>query len=128
MPSGTTDNSITVSARLEETGRYLISDPALVASRFGFKPQRWTIVGTVGHYSEPSEEAAAANASSKLENELANSFRRTRFVRSINDTIRSLANSGLVDLPQHPGMEAIPIAVYRAVQGPELQDMMAIEP
>jgi hypothetical protein len=73
-------------------------------------------------------KADAANASSKLENELANSFRRTRFVRSINDTIRGLANSGLVDLPQHPGMAAIPIAVYRAVQGPELQDMMAIEP
>ena len=84
MSSTASDNSLTVSARLDGTGRYLVSSPDLVASRFGFKPQRWTIVGTVGHYSEPPEEAAAANAANELENELAEGFSRARFVRTIN--------------------------------------------
>ena len=120
--------ALTVSTRLDGTGRYLVSSPDLVASRFGFKPQRWTIVGTVGHYSEPPEEAAAANAANELENELAEGFSRVRFVRTINDMIRTMAGSGLVDLPQHPGMAAIPIAVYRAVHGgPELMDVRPIE-
>lgn len=128
MASGTSETALTVSTRLDDTGRYLVSSPELVASRFGFKPQRWTIVGTVGHYSEPPEEAAAASATNQLETELADGFSRTRFVRSINDMVRNMAHSGLVDLPQHPGMAAIPIAVYRAVEGgPALVDVTPIE-
>jgi len=57
----------------------------------------------------------------QVENELANDFNRLRFIRTMNNAIRDMAKSGMIDLPQHPGMAAVPIAVYRAVRGgPEL--------
>jgi hypothetical protein len=128
MQNGPGSEGMTVVARLEESGRYLAGDPKIIASRYGFKPQRWTIVGTVGHYSELPEEAAMASAASVIENEESDGFRRARFIQSINNTLRDMANSGLVDLPQYPGMAAIPIAIYRAVEGgPALDEVAAIE-
>jgi len=104
-----------VTARLQNNGRYLDASPEVVASRYGVKAQRWTIVGTVGHYS--MEPAAAGLASLSIENELADDFNRLRFVRTLNSSVSEMAESGMIDLPQHPGMAAVPIAVYRAVRG-----------
>jgi hypothetical protein len=99
-----------------------------VTARYGFKPQRWTIVATVGHYSESAEDAQAESSAVQIENDSQDGFSRLRFIRSINSMIRTMAASGMVDLPQHPGMAAIPIAIYRSVQGgPSLAAMPAVD-
>lgn len=122
-------DTMSLVAHLAENGRYLAADPRAIAARYGFQPQRWTIVATVGHYSEPPENAAIASATTALENQQSEGFRRELFVRTINNSIRDMGGSGLIDLPQHPGMAAIPLAVYRAVEGgPPLGNVSAIEP
>lgn len=116
MGNSSVTGSFSVSARLQEGGRYLEASPDVISSRYGGKPQRWTIVGTVGHYSETPEVASSASLATEVENELSDDFNRQRFIRTMNNFVRDVAQSGMMDLPQHPGMSAIPIAVYRAVR------------
>lgn len=126
MANGTSEDAFTITSRLQESGRYLDASPEIVASRYGVKPQRWTLVGTVGHYSEDPSTVNLASLATQVENELADDFNRARFVRSLNNSVNDMAKSGMIDLPQHPGMSAIPIAVYRAVRGgPQLMNHVA---
>ncbi len=80
----------------------------------------WTIQRTgEGCDSCPVTNGATGLASmaTRVENEHADDFNRLRFVRTMNNAIQDMAKSGMIDLPQHPGMAAVPIAVYRAARG-----------
>lgn len=110
MANGTAKGSFTVNARLQESGRYLDASPAVVASRFGVKPQRWTIVATVSHYPEATESVGMASIASQIENKLADDFNRTRFIRTMNASVRDMAKSGLIDC--HNILEWLP---YRSL-------------
>lgn len=116
MSNDNVQSPLNISARLQDSMRYLDASPEVVAARFGVTAQRWTIVGTVGHYSMAPEQVGLASAMAQVENEISGDFNRSRFVRSVNSSINDMARSGMIELPQHPGMAAVPIAVYRAVR------------
>ncbi len=110
-------NSMIVTARLMENRRYLDADAHSIGRRFGSSSQTWTLVGTVGHYSQsPAEIQARTERNNALAQEVAGSFDRNNFVRIVNGVIEDVAATGLTDLPQHPALSVIPIAVYRVME------------
>ena len=115
LSSSTSPDSLTITSRLQENRRYLDADPETIGSRFGVAPQQWTIVGTVGHYSDgPTRIDLAKMAETVTTNSSEGHFDRNGFMRLINNVIQNIGRAGMIDLPQHPAFSAIPIAVYRS--------------
>ncbi|WP_328604045.1 hypothetical protein OG943_28735 [Amycolatopsis sp. NBC_00345] len=110
------EDALVLAARFQQNRRYFDADSATVASRYGFSKQNWTIIGTICHYTQPVEDV-------QLLNELMNArgsvdskgnFSRKYFIDTVSSLIQSFGAFGLSDIPQHPGISAIPIAVYRS--------------
>jgi hypothetical protein len=116
MNTADATGKMNISALLQDNRRYLDASPSVVASRFGVSAQPWTLVATVGHYSSEPDETGQRKIAMMLENATSGAFNRNRFVRTVNSSIEDMSQSGLTELPQHPGMAAVPIAVYRAVR------------
>jgi hypothetical protein len=76
MNSDDVVGKLTISAILQDSMRYLDAPPPVITARFGVASQRWTIVGTVGHYSTEPEHAGQANLSLQLEKTMASDFNR----------------------------------------------------
>jgi hypothetical protein len=96
-----------ITARLESGRRFLDSTPEVIFSRYGFKHQEWTIVGTVGHVGELPESQKEINPDT--------SFSRAGIVEVISTFLQIAGNSGLIDLPTDLGFSVVPLAVYRAI-------------
>ncbi|MDX8144505.1 hypothetical protein SK854_20470 [Lentzea sp. BCCO 10_0061] len=110
-------NNMTVNARLLENRRYLDADAPIIGSRFGASSQSWTVVGTVGHYSKSTEEVEGRTVENSASSQaMQGKFDRNNFVRMVNGMIEEVAATGLTDLPQHPALSVIPIAVYRVIE------------
>lgn len=105
--------AMTIGARLQENRRYLDADPDIIGSRFGMLQQPWTIVGTVGHYSHGRDRLDTTQIANSMRT-TEEQFDRNGFIKLINSVIQNVGSAGIADLPQHPGMSAIPIAVYRS--------------
>lgn len=113
--AGATGN-MNIGALLQDNRQYLDASPNVVASRFGASAQPWTLVATVGHYSLELSEAGQRKITMMLKNATSSAFNCNRFVWTITSSIEDMSQSGLTELPQHSGMAAVPIAVYRAVR------------
>lgn len=109
------DNAITLSARFQQNRRYFDADPILLASQYGLSRQTWTIVGTIGHYTRPLTEVQLLSALESARGTLGadGTFRRRYLIRMMSNVMHQFGASGVSDIPQHPGISAIPIAVYR---------------
>jgi hypothetical protein len=96
-----------ITARLESGRRFLDSTPEVIFSRYGFKHQEWTLVGTVGHVGELPESKKEINPNT--------SFTRAGIVEVIGTFLQVAGNSALIDLPTGLGFSVVPLAVYRAI-------------
>nr|WP_199255882.1 hypothetical protein [Mycolicibacterium mengxianglii] len=103
------DSGPIITARLETGRRFLDSTPEVLFSRYGFKPQEWTVVGTVGHI---GEEGEAADPFENLGN-----FSRSSAVKMIGGFLQKAGDFGFIDLPTGLSFSVVPFAVYRAVGG-----------
>lgn len=116
------ESPVTLATRLQRERRYFDADPEVVAANFGLDPQPWTIVGTVGHYSNPdpienvTEGVKAPSVDAQLADELSGKFDRGNLIREVAGLLSKFARLGLLNVAQHPGMTIVPIAVYRTVK------------
>ncbi|MEO3795803.1 hypothetical protein ABGB14_36825 [Nonomuraea sp. B10E15] len=108
----TSDDKLLIGSRLQEGRQFLDGDPEILFARYGFEPQAWTIVGTVGHYSR--ELSSFQSPSQKLVDENSK-LMRGRTSTFINDFLHYLGTQGFTDLPQYPGFSVVPLAVYRTI-------------
>ncbi|MEU6204468.1 hypothetical protein ABZ814_12880 [Micromonospora musae] len=111
-----TDESIGVTARLQEGRRFLDSDPEVLFARYGTEAQDWTIVGTIGMYAHPEKIEDDAT----FVDEKTGHISRSATLRSINDVMRNMGSLGMADFPSYPGFSIVPFAVYRPI--PKLVD------
>lgn len=95
-----------ISARLESGRRFLDATPEVLVSRYGFRPQEWTIVGTVGHFGALPGEVE--------EFDFESGFNRASIVRFIGTLLENVAGS-FIGLPTGYGFSIVPLAVYRAI-------------
>ena len=114
---------MTANTRLQRERRYLEADPAIIGSRFGTTPQDWTVVGTVGHYTQlPAEVSAIQKSAIETLREFqdgakeATGFSRANFIKEVTKMLSELGRLGFLNVPQHPGMTIIPMAIYRHIQ------------
>ncbi|SFO06834.1 DUF6414 family protein [Amycolatopsis rubida] len=116
VESSADEDALVLAARFQQNRRYFDADSATVAARYGLSKQNWTIIGTIGHYTQSVEDV-------KLLNQLMNArgsvdskgnFSRKYFIDTVSSLIQSFGAFGLSDIPQHPGISVIPIAVYRS--------------
>jgi hypothetical protein len=118
LESGDNHGALALSARFQQNRRYFDADADLIASQYGLSKQQWTIVGTIGHYSRPLTEVqvvtALANARGTLDAE--GNFTRRYLISMMSNIIQHFGAVGLSDLPQHPGISVIPMAVYRSFE------------
>lgn len=103
-------SDILITSRLQEGRQYLDSESDILFARYGTEEQEWTVVGSVGHYGskDPAQpDDAFFNSSGAVS--------RGKLATFINAHMRTLAETGFVDLVQHPGVSVIPFAVYRSI-------------
>ncbi|MCZ4125297.1 DUF6414 family protein [Streptomyces sp. H39-S7] len=105
----------TVGARLQEGRQYLDSDPDVLFARYGTGQQKWTIVGSIGHYAEPQVDFSFEKFVDNDDNLI-----RGRTAKSINSFMGYMGSLGFLDLPQYPGFSVVPLAVYREIPRPKL--------
>lgn len=103
----------TAVARLQQGRRYLDAEPDVLFSRYGTKPQEWTVVGTIGHFSSRPDVQATQNLDFLSEDR--QTISRPRFVAGLNALMALIAGQGLADTPPFPGFSIIPMAVYRMI-------------
>jgi hypothetical protein len=108
--TGGVDWSIT--ARLQKGRSYLDAEPDILFSRYGMAPLEWTVVGTIGHFSEPLDPQALDNLSFINADGTAS---RRRMVQGLNQLLALIANQGFADRPPFPGFSIVPLAVYRLI-------------
>jgi hypothetical protein len=115
LESGDNEGAITLSSRFQQNRRYFDADADLIAAQYGLSRQRWTIVGTIGHYTRPLTEVQVVteltNARGTLDAE--GNFTRRYLIGMMSNVIQHFGAIGVSDIPQHPGISAIPMAVYR---------------
>ena len=105
------EDRVTVTARLQEGRRFLDGDAEVLFARYGTEAQEWTIVGTIGNYARESHpEQNASFIDAKTSN-----ISRSESLRSINDVMRDLGAMGMADVPRFPGFSIVPFAVYRPI-------------
>lgn len=103
----------TATARLQQGRRYLDAEPDVLFSRYGTTPQEWTIVGTIGHFSEPFQAAGLDDLNFMSDGGM--TISRPQFVSGLNALMSHVAGFGFADTPPHPGFSVIPMAVYRII-------------
>lgn len=101
------DSGPVITTRLETGRRFLDSTPEILFSRYGFRPQEWTVVGTVGHLGELDTD--------KPDFGFLSDFNRSSIVQLVAALLQQAGNSGLIDLPSGLGFSVVPLAVYRAI-------------
>lgn len=100
------DDSV-ITARLETGRRFLDSTPEVLFSRYGFRPQEWTIVGMVGHLAEPKPSA--------IDTSFLGKFNRSSMLQFAASLLQEAGESGFIDLPTGLGFSVVPLAVYRGI-------------
>ncbi|WP_152603598.1 DUF6414 family protein [Amycolatopsis rifamycinica] len=103
-----------VNMRLQEGRRYLESDPEILFAQYGFSPQEWTVVGTLGSHAPAGSNEVPDSV------ELSDAFEdgdinRNRFAQGVNSFVEYFARIGFADLPQFPSFSLVPLAVYRTI-------------
>lgn len=104
-PAG--NNGPIITARLETGRRFLDSTPEVLFSRYGFRPQEWTVVGMVGHLAEPSADP--------INFDFLDKFNRSSMLQLVGSLLQEAGESGFIDLPTGFGFSVVPLAVYRAI-------------
>lgn len=104
-------DDMAITARLQEGRKYLESDPEVLFSRYGTARQTWTLVGSIGTYSEVAY-ADQVGAIKILEE--GNTINRSKFAGLVNYFMQFIGHQGLADIPQYPGFSIVPLAVYRS--------------
>ncbi|WP_344414436.1 DUF6414 family protein [Pseudonocardia ailaonensis] len=102
----------TATARLQKGRQYLEADPDVLFSRYGTAAQEWTIVGSIGYFTESPEAPSLTEASFLGPN---NQISRAAFVAGLNSMLGFVAGIGMADAPPYPGFSIIPLAVYRSI-------------
>ncbi|WP_369169212.1 hypothetical protein AB5J49_15455 [Streptomyces sp. R28] len=103
-------SDILITSRLQEGRQYLDSESDILFARYGTEEQEWTVVGSVGHYGskdpvQPDDAFFNSNGA----------VSRGKLASFMNAHMRTLAETGFVDLVQYPGVSLIPFAVYRSI-------------
>lgn len=96
-----------ITARLETGRRFLDSTPEVLFSRYGFRPQEWTIVGMIGHFAEP--------ASGAVDFDFLDKFNRSSMLQLAASLLQEAGEAGFIDLPTGLGFSVVPLAVYRPI-------------
>lgn len=104
-------DDIAITARLQEGGKYLETDPEILFSRYGTVRQSWTLVGSIGAYSQK----ATADEVGKQEFMDSDKISRSKFANFVNYFMQFAGQQGLADMPQSPGFSIVPLAVYRTI-------------
>ncbi|GHH49216.1 DUF6414 family protein [Lentzea cavernae] len=104
-------DDMAITARLQEGRKYLESDPEVLFSRYGTARQTWTMVGSIGTYSEAAYADQVGTISILEEG---NTINRSKFASLVNYFMQFVGHQGLADVPQHPGFSIVPLAVYRS--------------
>jgi hypothetical protein len=100
----------TASARLQTGRQYLDAEPDILFSRYGTRAQEWTVVGTVGHFSEPPPSSVQTPDFAP-----GGRLKRSTFVSGVNSFLSYIGSQGLADAPSYPGFSIVPLAVYRMI-------------
>lgn len=108
----TDDDTFTIGARLQEGRHFLDGDSEILFARYGAGRQEWTLVGTVGHYAPDNDQDLPAPDMIIDED---GRVRRGKMTNMINLHIRYMGGVGFVDVPQWPGFNVVPLAVYRTI-------------
>ncbi|MGY0006550.1 DUF6414 family protein [Micromonospora sp. I033] len=108
----TDDDTLSIGARLQEGRHFLDGDPEILFARYGTGKQMWTLVGTVGHYADERDRQGpmAVDITDGSGNVV-----RGRTAGFINSHMRFLGALGFADVPQWPGFNVVPMAVYRTI-------------
>lgn len=101
------DTGPVITTRLETGRRFLDSTPEVLFSRYGFRPQEWTVVGTIGHLGDPDGDEGDLD--------FANEFNRSTIIQLVATLLQQAGESGLIDLPTGLGFSVVPLAVYREI-------------
>jgi hypothetical protein len=101
------DNGPVITTRLETGRRFLDSTPEVLFSRYGFRPQEWTVVGTIGHLGDPDGDQGDLD--------FATGFNRSSIIQLVATLLQQAGESGLIDLPTGLGFSVVPLAVYREI-------------
>jgi hypothetical protein len=101
----------TATARLQKGRRYLDAEPEILFARYGIAAADWTVVGTIGYFSE-SVDPDVGPMDFMNEDGTAS---RTKMVKGLNALLTLIAGQGFADRPQPPGFTVVPLAVYRLV-------------
>ncbi|GAA2378494.1 DUF6414 family protein [Nonomuraea africana] len=112
-------DDITITARLQEGRKYLETDPEILFSRYGTARQTWTLVGSIGAYSQ-SVSSSDLDQHSFMEGD---TISRSKFAGYINKFMQLIGYQGLADMPQFPGFSIVPLAAYRTIVGPRLVEI-----
>lgn len=102
----------TATARLQKGRQYLDAEPDILFSRYGTAPHDWTIVGTVGYFTEQSDPGMLEGVDFTNEDK---SVSRNKFVTGLNALTTMVAKLSFADSPAFPGFTIIPLAVYRTI-------------
>ncbi|MEV4372582.1 hypothetical protein AB0J71_36300 [Nonomuraea sp. NPDC049637] len=104
-------DEITITARLQEGGKYLETNPEILFSRYGTARQSWTLVGSIGAYSQ----SASSDEVGKQEFMDNDTINRSKFANFVNYFMQFAGHQGLADMPQYPGFSIVPLAAYRTI-------------
>ncbi|SCL16897.1 hypothetical protein GA0074694_1812 [Micromonospora inyonensis] len=108
-----TDNDThSIGVRLQEGRQFLDGDPEILFARYGTGNQNWTVVGTIGHYANAKDRVSPEYADIT---DGAGQVVRGRTAAFVNSYMRFLGALGFADVPQWPGFNVVPLAVYRII-------------
>lgn len=96
-----------ITARLDTGRRFLDSTPEVLFSRYGFRPQEWTVVGTIGQLAESSN--------GEIDFGFLEKFDRSSMLQLAAELLQVSGDSGFIDLPTGLGFSVVPLAVYRSI-------------
>ncbi|MFF5056482.1 hypothetical protein ACFY1S_25190 [Micromonospora sp. NPDC000663] len=108
----TDSDTLSIGVRLQEGRHFLDGDPEILFARYGTGKQFWTVVGTIGHYANVDDRIAPAYGNIT---DGAGNVVRGRTAAFINSYMRFLGALGFADVPQWPGFNIVPLAVYRVI-------------
>ncbi|WP_433531136.1 DUF6414 family protein [Micromonospora sp. CA-263727] len=108
----TDSDTLSIGVRLQEGRHFLDGDPEILFARYGIGKQFWTVVGTIGHYANIDDRIAPSYGDIT---DGAGNVVRGRTAAFINSYMRFLGALGFADVPQWPGFNIVPLAVYRVI-------------
>jgi hypothetical protein len=101
----------TATARLQKGRRHLDAEPEILFARYGMTPTDWTVVGTIGYFSEPDDPDVSSMDFLNSDGTAS----RIKMVKGLNKLLTVIARQGFADRPQPPGFTIVPLAVYRLI-------------